>query len=120
MGESTIGTVRKLENQTPTPAFDLTMLTIIAMERATTAREAIKIMGELAEKYGYGFHDTGEMLAVADPNEVWIFEIMPVGPLWTPKSGKPGAVWCAQRVPDDEVSVCPNESRIGEIDLNQA
>ena len=28
-----------------------------------------------------------------------------------------GAVWCAQRVPDDEVAVCPNESRIGEIDL---
>ena len=42
---------------------------------------------------------------------------MPVGPLWTPESGKPGAVWCAQRVPDDQVSVCPNESRIGEIDL---
>jgi dipeptidase len=119
IGESTIGTVRKLENQTPTPAFDITMLTIIAMERSTTAREAIKIMGELAEKYGYGFHDSGEMLAVADPNEVWLFEIMPVGPLWTPKSGKPGAVWCAQRVPDDEVSVCPNESRIGEIDLNR-
>lgn len=74
-------------------------------------------MGELAEKFGYGFTDTGEMLAVADPNEVWIFEIMPVGPLWTPESGKPGAVWCAQRVPDDHVSVCPNESRIGEIDL---
>lgn len=119
IGESTIGVVRKLENQTPTPAFDITMLTIIAMERATTAREAIKIMGELAEKYGYGFHDSGEMLAIADTNEVWIFEIMPVGPLWTPKSGKPGAVWCAQRVPDDEVSVCPNESRIGEIDLNR-
>jgi dipeptidase len=118
IGESTIGCVRKLENPTPTPAFDLTMLTIMAMERARTAREAIKIMGELAEKYGYGFHDTGEMLAVADPNEVWIFEIMPVGPLWTPQSGKPGAVWCAQRVPDDHVSVCPNESRIGEIDLN--
>ncbi|MGB9836118.1 MAG: dipeptidase [Candidatus Saccharicenans sp.] len=118
IGESTIGNVRKLDNPTPTPAFDITMLTIIAMERASTAREAIKIMGELAEKYGYGFHDNGEMLAVADPNEVWIFEIMPVGPLWTPQSGKPGAVWCAQRVPDDQVSVCPNESRIGEIDLN--
>jgi dipeptidase len=58
------------------------------------------------------------MFAVSDPNEIWIFEIMPVGPLWTPESGKPGAVWCAQRVPDDHVSVCPNESRIGEIDLN--
>ncbi len=118
IGESTIGNVKKLDNPTPTPAFDITMLTIIAMERASTAREAIRIMGELAEKYGYGFHDNGEMLAVADPKEVWIFEIFPVGPLWTPDSGKPGAVWCAQRVPDDHVSVCPNESRIGEIDLN--
>ncbi len=117
IGESTIGCQKKMENNTPTAKFDITMLTLIAMERATTAREAIKIMGELAEKYGYGFTDTGEMLAVADPNEVWIFEIMPVGPLWTPQSGKPGAVWCAQRVPDDHVSVCPNESRIGEIDM---
>jgi len=117
IGESTIGAQNKMENNTPTAKFDITMLTLLAMERATTAREAIKIMGELAEKHGYGFTDTGEMLAVADPNEAWIFEIMPAGPLWTPQSGKPGAVWCAQRVPDDHVSVCPNESRIGEIDL---
>jgi dipeptidase len=117
IGESTVGNLKRLENKTPTPKFDITMLTFLAMERAKTAREAIKIMGELAEKYGYGFTDDGEMLAVADPNEAWIFEIMPVGPLWTPQSGKPGAVWCAQRVPDDHVSVCPNESRIGEIDL---
>jgi len=117
LGESTIGTREKLENPTPAAKFDITMLTLLAMERAKTAREAIKIMGELGEKHGYGFTDTGEMLAVSDPKEVWIFEIMPVGPLWTPKSGKPGAIWCAQRVPDDHVSVCPNESRIGEIEL---
>jgi dipeptidase len=117
IGESTIGCVKKLENTTPAPAFDITMLTLIAMERCRTAREAIKLMGSLAEKYGYGYNDRGEMLAVHDANEVWVFEIMPVGPLWTPKTGKPGAVWCAQRVPDDHVSVCPNESRIGEIDL---
>ena len=117
IGESTIGCRKKMENPTPAAKMDITMLTLIAMERAKTAREAIKTMGELGEKYGYGFTDTGEMLAVADPNEVWVFEIMPVGPLWTPQSGKPGAVWCAQRVPDDHVSVCPNESRIGEIDL---
>jgi len=116
LGESTIGAQPKMENNTPTAKLDITMLTLLAMERATTARDAIKIMGELAEKHGYGFTDTGEMLAVSDPNEAWIFEIMPVGPLWTPQSGKPGAVWCAQRVPDDHVSVCPNESRIGEID----
>ena len=117
IGESTIGCQRRMENPTPAAKFDLTMLTLLAMERAATAREAIQVMGSLAEKFGYGFHDDGEMLAVADPKEVWIFEIMPVGPLWTPETGKPGAVWAAQRVPDDHVSVCPNESRIGEIDL---
>jgi len=117
IGESTIGCRKKMENPTPAAKFDITMLTLIAMERSRTAREACKIMGELAEKYGYGFTDTGEMLAMSDPNEMWVFEIMPVGPLWTPESKKSGAIWCAQRVPDDHVSVCPNESRIGEIDL---
>ena len=117
IAESTIGNVRKLANPTPTPATNITMLTLLAMERCRTAREAIRLMGSLAEEYGYGYHDGGEMLAVSDPAEIWIFEIMPVGPLWTPKSGKPGAVWAAQRVPDDHVAVCPNESRIGEIDL---
>lgn len=116
-GEATIGCRREMRNPTPSAKFDITMLTLVAMERCKTAREAIKLMGQLGEKYGYGFHDSGEMLAVADPEEVWIFEIIPVGPLWTPESGKPGAVWCAQRVPDDHVSVCPNESRIGEIDV---
>ena len=116
MGESTIGNVRKLANPTPAPKFNITMLTLLAMERAKTAREAIKLMGALAEKYGYGYLDSGEMLAVADATEVWVFEIMPVGPLWKPESGKPGAVWAAQRVPDDQVAVCPNESRIGPID----
>jgi dipeptidase len=117
LGESTIGCQRKMRNPTPGAKFDITMLTLVAMERAKTAREAIQIMGGLGTTYGYGFNDGGEMLAVSDPNEVWIFELMPVGPLWTPDSGKPGAVWCAQRVPDDHVSVTPNESRIGEVDL---
>ncbi|MBN2207225.1 MAG: C69 family dipeptidase, partial [Candidatus Aminicenantes bacterium] len=117
IGESTIGCRKRMENQTASAKFDITMLSLIAMERASTAREAIEVMGELAERHGYGGTDSGEMLAVADPKEVWHFEIMPVGPLWTPQSGKPGAVWCAQRVPDDEVAVCPNESRIGLIDL---
>jgi dipeptidase len=120
IGESTVGNQRKMSNPTPSGVMDITTLTLLAMERCRTARDAIKLMGGLGEQYGYGFHDGGEMLAVADPNEVWVFEIMPVGPLWTPKSGKPGAVWAAQRVPDDEVSVCPNESRIGEIDLANA
>jgi len=118
-GESTIGCRRQMRNNTPTPKFDITMLTLIAMERAKTARDAIQIMGDLAVKHGYGNTDSGEMLAIHDPNEIWFFEIMPVGPLWTPETGKAGAIWCAQRLPDDHVSVCPNESRIGEIDLQK-
>jgi len=91
MGESSIGCRRKLRNPTPAVKFDITMLTLLAMERCTTAREAIKLMGGLAEKYGYGYVDSGEMLAVADPEEAWIFEIMPVGPLWTPKLVRPAS-----------------------------
>ncbi len=117
ISESTIGTVQRLINDTPSARLDITMLSLLGMERSRTARECIRVMGRLAETYGYGFNDDGEMFAVSDPNEVWVFEIMPVGPMWAPDSGKPGAVWCAQRVPDDHVSVCPNESRIGEIDL---
>ena len=120
IGESTIGNVRKIGNSTPTPATNISMLTLLAMERCRTAREAIKLMGSLAERYGYGYHDGGEMLAVSDPKEIWVFEIMPVGALWTPESSKPGAVWAAQRVPDDHVAVCTNESIIGELDLANA
>ena len=118
IGESTIGCKAEMRNPTPSAQIDLSMLTLLAIERCKTAREAIQFMGDITAQYGYGFNDDGEMLAVADPNEVWIFEIIPVGPLWTPKSGKPGSIWCAQRVPDDHVSVCPNQSRIGEIDLD--
>ncbi len=118
IGESTIGNRKEMNNNTPAPKMDITALTMLAMERAKTAREAIQIMGDMAVKYGYGHTDEGEMLSVTDPNEAWIFEVFPVGPLWVPDSDIPGAVWCAQRVPDDHVSICPNESRIGEIDLN--
>jgi dipeptidase len=117
ISESTIWTVAKLVNATPSARIDLTMLSILGMERSRTARECVETMGSLAEQYGYGFNDDGEMFAVSDPNEIWIFEIMPAGPLWAPETGKPGAVWCAQRIPDDQVSVCPNESRIGEVNL---
>ncbi len=41
----------------------------LAMERSATAREAVKVMGSLAEEYGYG--DGGECLTVSDPKEVW-------------------------------------------------
>ena len=74
-------------------------------------------MGKLAEEYGYA--DWGECLTVVDPNEGWVFEIVGPGPFWEPGCGKPGAVWVARRVPDDEVFVSANRSRIGEIDLSK-
>lgn len=119
IGESTVisKTSEMLNNNAA--LLPVTTLSILALERAKTAREAIKIMGELAEKYGYKNYDTmAESLSVGDPKEVWLFEIMGPGPLWKPGSEEPGAVWVAQRVPDDEVGVIANASRIGEIDLN--
>ena len=65
----------------------------LGLARAKIVRECIEVMGALAEKYGYG--DGGECLTVTDTNEAWFFEILSPGPLWTPDSGKPGAVWCA-------------------------
>ncbi len=92
------------------------MLQVFALQRTKTARDAIAVMGALAEKYGYG--DAGEGLCIADGNEVWLFEITGPGPLWKAESGTPGAVWVAARIPDDHVSVISNRSRIGKIDLN--
>ncbi|MCR4424867.1 MAG: C69 family dipeptidase [Firmicutes bacterium] len=114
IGETTIGGRRELTNNKGW--FDLVELQRVALERAATAREAIKVMGELAEKYGYGIG--GECLTVIDPNEAWFFEIWGPGPLWEPGCGEPGAVWVAQRVPDGHVGVSANRSRIGAIDLS--
>ncbi|MGB4337934.1 MAG: C69 family dipeptidase [Bacillota bacterium] len=105
MGETTIGGNRELRNGDG--MFEIWELQRIGLERATTAREAIKIMGEIAEKYGYG--DSGECLTVIDGNEAWFFEIYGAGPF------EIGAVWAAQRVPDDEIGVSANRARIGEI-----
>lgn len=82
----------------------------IALERCTTAREAIRLMGDLIKKYGYG--DGGECLTIADPKEVWIFEVLGEGP------DKVGGVWAAQRIPDDHIAVSANVSRIGEINTD--
>ncbi len=108
MGETTIGGRDTLRNKKG--LFMIEELARIALERCTTAREAIALMGKLAEQYGYG--DSGECLTVADPSEVWIFEIFGAGPK------KVGAVWAAQRIPDDEIAVSANISRIDRIDLS--
>jgi len=96
-------------------------LLVLALQRASTARAAIEIMGELAELYGYHqprFH--GEHLSITDGEEIWIMEIFGPGPDWSPGSQQPGAVWCAKRLPDDHVGVSANRSRIGAIDFDDS
>lgn len=116
IGETTLGGAKATQNSEDA-IMTIEQLEIFALQRAKTAREAIQIMGDLAVEYG--FREScylGECLTVSDPHEVWVFEVYGAGPLWTRDSGQPGAAWCAQRVPDDHITVVPNYSRIGEID----
>jgi dipeptidase len=108
MGESTFGGREEL--QSDKGLIDCQRLCILMLERCKTAREAIKLADELTKKYGW--NDAGECLTIADKNEVWHFEI--VGP----GKDKVGAVWVAQRVPDDHIAANANASTIKEIDLN--
>jgi len=107
IGETTIGGRRELVNNEG--MFMIEELERIALERCKTAREAVKLIGQLVKEHGYG--DMGECLTIADGKEVWHFEIMGAGPL------EKGAVWAAVRIPDDHVGISANIPRIPEIDL---
>ncbi|WP_147820906.1 dipeptidase [Salidesulfovibrio onnuriiensis] len=84
-------------------------LSRIALENCKTARDAIKLMGGLIDKYGY--YSTGETLLVADKDEAWVFEMCAL-----PNKSNHSA-WVAQRVPDGMIFVAANEFRIRDIDL---
>lgn len=107
IGETTIGGRDTLRNREG--MFMIEELQRVVLQRCTSAREAIRLMGELIKTYGYG--DSGECLTIADTAEVWIFEVFGEGPK------RVGGVWAAQRIPDDEVSVSANNCRIGRLDL---
>lgn len=108
IGESTFGGHEELVSEAG--IIDCQRLDQLMLERCTTARQAIMMADELTKKYGW--NDAGECLTIADKKEVWHFEI--VGP----GKGKVGAVWAAQRVPDDHIGVNANASTIKEIDLS--
>lgn len=107
IGETTIGGREELYN--PEGMFMIEELERIMLERCKTAREAIKLAGQLVKEYGYG--DYGECLTIADGKEVWHFEIFGAGPL------EKGAVWAAVRIPDDHVGISANIPRISELNL---
>ncbi|MEI6348976.1 MAG: C69 family dipeptidase [Bacteroidota bacterium] len=115
IGETTFGGLPMLDDTTGT--IDYGSLMFLAMDRAKTAREAIKIIGELVEKYGY--YGGGESFSIGDPNEVWIMEIVGKGTelVLDPKSKtminkNKGALWVAIRIPDGYISAHANQARI--------
>lgn len=108
IGETTFGGKRELHSEEG--LFDCPELYRMALERAKTAREAIRLIDALTKEYGY--NDVGECFTFADPRETWHFEIL------GPGKGNVGAVWAAVRIPDDEVGVSANLSRIRFLDLD--
>ena len=108
IGESTFGGRASL--QSDEGLIDCQRLCKLMLERCTTARQAISVAGELTKQYGW--NDAGECLTIADKHEVWHFEIVGSG------KGKTGAIWVAQRVPDDHISVNANGSTIKHINLD--
>ena len=101
IAETTYGGLPNLGN--PEGLIDYGSLIYITLQRAKTAREAIKTMAELVATYGY--ISDGESFSIADPNEVWIMEL--IG-----KGSEKGAVWVARRIPDGYVSAHANQARI--------
>jgi dipeptidase len=106
--ESTFG--GRMELIDTTGILDYGNLIYITLQRAKTAREAIQIMTGLVTEYGYC--SMGETFSIADPNELWIMEMIGKGP------DVKGAVWVAIRIPDDCISVHANHSRITTFQLN--
>jgi len=102
IAETTFGGRSELVDTTG--IIDYGSLIYITLQRARTAREAISIMADLTEQYGY--YSSGESFSIADPNEVWILEMIGKG------SENKGTVWVAVRIPDGYVSAHANQARI--------
>ncbi len=95
---------------------------IFALQRYDRAREAVMFIGDLMIRYGFlpSSGDGSETLVIADTEEAWVFEVFGVGNGWEPGTGRPGAVWAAQRLPDDQATMVPNWSIIKEIDASDS
>jgi len=108
IGETTFGGRPELVDTTG--IMDYGSLMYIALQRSRTAREAIKIMTDLVAEYGY--YSSGESFSIADPNEVWLMEMIGKG------AQNKGAVWVALRIPDDCISGHANQARITTFPLD--
>ena len=106
IGETTWGGRPELETG---EGIDYGSLIYIALERCKTAREAIQCMTDLVAQYGYA--SSGETFSIADPNEVWLMELIGKGKV------EKGAVWVATRVPDDCIAAHANQARFTTINF---
>ena len=106
IGETTWGGRPELEIG---EGIDYGSLIYIALERCKTAREAIKCMTDLVAEHGYA--SSGETFSIADPNEVWLMELIGKGKV------EKGAVWVATRVPDDCIAAHANQARFTTINF---
>jgi len=108
IGETTFGGRKELEN--PDGLLNYWTLMRLALQRAKTARGAIRVITGLVEEYGYG--GPGESISIADKNEAWLLEIIGKG------KGGHGAVWVARRIPDGFICATANASVIGEFPMH--
>jgi len=102
IGETTWGGIAPLDKGNA-EGIDYGNLIYVTLQRAKNCREAIKVMHELVSTYGYA--DGGESFSLADPDEVWLFEIIS-------KGSEKGAVWVARRVPEGYICGHANQARI--------
>ncbi len=108
LGETTWGGREELKD--PKAIMDYGSLMFVALQRSKTAREAIKVMTDLAAEYGYC--SSGESFSISDPNEVWFMDMIGKGP------ENKGAVWVARKVPDGYICAHANQARIRQFPLN--
>ena len=108
IAETTYGGRPELED--PNGVMDYGSLIYVALERAKTAREAIDIVVDLANTYGY--YSSGESFSIADTKEVWVMDLIGKGP------DNKGIVWVARRVPDGYICAHANQARISTFPLN--
>ena len=115
IGETTYGGRSELWDSTG--VMDYGSLIYIALQRARTAREAIRVIVDLADTYGY--YSSGESFSIADKDEVWVMDLIGKGmKMENGKNVRKGIVWVARRVPDGYICAHANQSRISTFPLD--
>ena len=115
VAETTYGGRHELWDSTG--VMDYGSLIYIALERATTAREAIDVIVSLANEYGY--YSEGESFSIADQKEVWVMDLIGKGTkMVNGKNVRKGIVWVARRVPDGYICAHANQARISTFPLD--